>query len=120
MSAITSTKRCLTVFAVASLFMGVAHAAGADRAARADAKTCDKPEFPVRWQDDGDGGTVTVAYLVDTDGKVMDSRIVESSGYGRVDRASIRAGARCKFQPGARDGQVAPTWAKVQYSWVVE
>lgn len=116
----SAIKRCFTVLATASLLLGVTQAKAVDRPARIDEKSCEKPSFPVRWLEEGDEGKVTLAFLVDTDGKVLDTRVIESSGFGRVDRASIRAGARCKFQPGAKDGVAAPSWAKVQYAWVVE
>lgn len=115
-----ATSRFATVLSATLLCLGATQAMAADRPARLDAAGCEKPEFPVRWQDDGDSGTVTVAYLIDTDGKVVQSKVVESSGAVRVDRASVRAGARCKFEPGAKDGQAALAWAKVKYSWIVE
>lgn len=101
-----------------SLCAGSASAAGASLA-RAESGTCAVPEFPVRWQEDGVSGVVTVEVLVGADGKVTASRLLDSSGIGRVDRASLKASAQCKFQPGARD-QSAPAWTKVRYSWVVE
>lgn len=115
-----ATKRIVPALSALFLILGAAHASAADRPARLDATGCEKPEFPVRWQEEGDSGSVTVAYLVDTDGKVVQSKVLESSGTARVDRASIRAGARCKFEPSAKDGQAAIGWAKVKYSWIVE
>lgn len=116
----SATTRFATVLSATLLCLSATSAMAADRPARLDVAGCEKPEFPVRWQDDGESGTVTVAYLIDTDGKVVQSKVVESSGAVRVDRASVRAGARCKFEPGAKDGQAALAWAKVKYSWVVE
>jgi protein TonB len=86
--------------------------------ARIDASACDKPNFPTRWQNDVDGASVVIGYLVDANGKVMESKIVESSGLAHIDRASERAGARCKFIP-AEGAQAEASWTKVKYSWVV-
>ncbi len=94
-----------------------AKAAGSS-VARIDAATCDKPYFPARWQNEGDGASVVVGYLVGADGKVVDSKIVQSSGFAHIDRASERAGARCKFVP-ADGNPTAAAWTKVKYSWVV-
>lgn len=113
-------SRFATVLSATLLCLSATQAMAADRPARIDETACEKPTFPASWQEEGEEGTVTVAYLVDTDGKVLQSKILESSGAARVDRASVRAGARCKFQPGARDGQAAMAWAKVKYSWIVE
>ncbi|NHZ77955.1 TonB family protein [Massilia sp. CCM 8695] len=115
-----ATTRFATVLSATLLCLSATQAMAEDRPARLEVAGCEKPEFPVRWQDDGESGTVTIAYLVDTDGKVVQSKVLESSGAVRVDRASVRAGARCKFEPGAKDGQAALAWAKVKYSWVVE
>jgi protein TonB len=117
-----STKRySAVVSSLSALLLCVAAvpALAADRAAKIDPKGCDAPEYPPRWQTDGEGGNVVVAFLVGADGKVMESKIVESSGSPRVDRASARAGARCTFQPGARNGEAAPSWTKVRYTWVL-
>ncbi|WP_083599042.1 energy transducer TonB [Massilia sp. CF038] len=86
--------------------------------ATVDPKDCTQPEFPARWLNEGDSGNVVVAFLVGADGKILDSKLVESSGYPRVDRASIRAGASCKFKPAS--DQSAATWAKVKYTWIVD
>lgn len=91
----------------------------AEQAAKVDA-SCAKPDFPTHWMSDGDSGDVLIAFLVGTDGKVVESKVLESSGHRRVDRASARAGERCKFKPAARNGQAATGWAKIQYKWVVE
>jgi protein TonB len=83
-----------------------------------NATSCEAPHFPARWQNDGDGASVVVAYLVTAEGKVVDSKIDKSSGLSYIDRASERAGARCKFVP-AEGSAAAATWTKVKYSWVV-
>jgi TonB family protein len=113
----TKPLAALAVFAFLSAATMPASAAGSNQA-RIDAAACDKPHFPARWQNDGDGASVVVGYLVDADGKVVDSKIVESSGFAYIDRASQRAGARCKFTP-AEGSQAAAAWTKVKYSWVV-
>ena len=87
--------------------------------ARIDPSTCDQPNFPARWTNDADGASVVVSYLVGADGKVVDSKIVQSSGYAHIDRASERAGARCRFVP-ADGPQTDAAWTKVKYSWVVK
>jgi protein TonB len=115
-----SIKRSAAVLSILLLCLAAGHSMAADVPARINGAGCDKPDYPLRWQQEGDGGNVIVAFLVGTDGKVMDSRIVTSSGSPRVDRASARAGARCTFQPAAVNGQLAPSWTKVRYSWLLE
>lgn len=113
-----STKRYAAVLSSLLLVALAPHAVAA-QSARIDPAACDKPEFPVRWQADSDGGDVLVAFLVGSDGKVIESKVIESSGDVRVDRASARAGSRCSFKPGAKDGKAVASWAQVRYSWVL-
>ena len=105
--------------AVLLMFSLAAPVMAAEQAAKVDT-ACAKPNFPTRWMSEGDSGDVVIAFLVGTDGKVVESKVLESSGHLRVDRASVRAGERCKFKPAARDGQAATGWAKVKYSWVID
>lgn len=81
-----------------------------------DPHHCAKPEYPQRWHSEGDSASVVVAYLVGTDGKVVASKVLQSSGDTRVDRASVRAVERCTFAA----APAAPSWSKVRYSWIVE
>lgn len=111
-----STTRYAAVLLSLSL---AAPVMAAEQAAKVDT-SCAKPEFPARWMNEGDGGNVVIAFLVGTDGKVVQSKVLESSGHRRLDRASVKAGERCTFKPAARDGKAATGWAKVQYSWVVD
>jgi len=110
-----SNKRYAAVAASLLLCLAARKAVAADPSPKLDTRECEKPDFPVRWQDEGDGGNVIVAFLVGADGKVLESKIVASSGSPRLDRASAKAGTQCKFQPVA-----TPTWSKVRYKWVVE
>jgi protein TonB len=110
-----SNKRYSAVAASLLLCLAAGGARAADAAPKLDTQQCEKPDFPTRWHNEGDGGNVVVAFLVGANGKVIESKIVESSGSQRVDRASAKAGERCTFGPVA-----APTWAKVRYTWVVD
>ena len=114
-----ATKPLATLAAVAFLSAATmpAMAAGSS-VARLDTSACDKPNFPDRWISEGDGASVIVGYLVGSDGKVVDSKIVQSSGFAHIDRASERAGARCRFVP-AQGNSSDAAWTKVKYSWVV-
>ena len=47
------------------------------------------------------------------------AKVVESSGYRALDRASLRAGYSCKFGTGSKKSDSASAWTTVQYKWVV-
>jgi TonB family protein len=93
-----------------------AHAAGTSTVPTS--ANCSIPDYPATWIDDGLEGTVRVALLVGPDGSVKDTKVVRSSGYRELDKASARAGANCKFEAPVKSSS-APGWTTVQYLWVV-
>jgi len=78
---------------------------------------CDTPSYRNTWQEDELQGAVKLAVLVDASGKVQQTKVVSSSGYVALDRASLRASTSCKFKP-VTSGS-APVWEEVQYKWVL-
>lgn len=114
-----STKPLVTFLATMLLGSALPAMAAGNSVARIEANGCEQPHFPARWQTEGDGATVVVGYLVTAAGKVVDSKIVQSSGLAYIDRASERAGARCKFVP-AGDSSADAAWTQVKYSWTVK
>ncbi|MBA5640314.1 energy transducer TonB [Duganella sp. LX20W] len=81
-----------------------------------DARNC-RAEYPKASLMNEEQGNVSMAFLVSTDGTVVDSKIEKSSGYKNLDKAAIKAISACKFKPGTKDGAVAQTWTKVDYDW---
>lgn len=86
----------------------------------ADFSTCAKPEYPNADLHAGHQGTTTLAFLVDADGHVAESKVSRSSGYATMDEASRTAIAECRFRPGTVDGRAVAQWAHVQYVWTLE
>ncbi|MYN47127.1 TonB family protein [Pseudoduganella sp. FT93W] len=88
----------------------------ADVPASLDAKNC-KAEYPKASLLNEEQGDVTMSFLVAADGTVVESKVDKSSGYKNLDKAAVKALSACKFKPGTKDGAVAQTWTKVDYSW---
>jgi len=86
----------------------------------ADAKSCDKPEYPRNSLRNGDTGVVTLELLIGTDGKVSESKVLKSSGHRELDQAAVAGLSLCKFTPAKLNGQPQKSWAKLQYAWNVE
>jgi TonB family protein len=106
-----------TVLAMPALLLSLA-AGAAERPAQLLKTGCELPvHVEGRMFDAGDSVAVKLAYLVDESGKVVASKVLESSGSSRIDRASLYAAGRCRFKPGERDGQATISWARVQYEW---
>lgn len=95
----------------------VAQAAPVHVAAEVDASACAKPDYPKSALRNGDAGTVTLALLVGTDGRVADSRVEKSSGFRDLDRAAQVGLGLCKFRPGTLDGVPYQSWTRMQYVW---
>jgi len=84
--------------------------------ASVDAKNC-KAEYPKASLMNEEQGDVKMAFLVGADGNVVESKLEKSSGFKNLDKAAMKALSGCKFKPGTKDGAVAQTWTKVDYSW---
>jgi protein TonB len=95
--------------------------AGAMRTAVfADANACAKPDYPTNAARNGETGTVTLALLVGTDGKVAGSKIQRSSGHRDLDKAAVNALSMCKFKPAMNGGVPEQAWAQLSYVWTLE
>ena len=82
-----------------------------------DTKSCELPKYPKTSLINEETGTVTMAFLIGTDGKVMESKIDTSSGSKSLDKAALSAFALCKFKAGSKDGKLEQMWVKVDYVW---
>lgn len=96
---------------------GEAKKEGIFTAALANAKDCVLPDYPKNALRNGDTGTVSLALLIDTNGKVTNHRIQQSSGFRELDRAAIAALSMCKFKPATNNGVAEPAWGQIAYVW---
>lgn len=79
-------------------------------------------DYPRGLGEAGYEGTVTVRFLVWTDGRVRDCRIDRSSGNRLLDETTCRLiRQRFRYDP-SRDGQgrPVPAWILENHSWVIE
>lgn len=79
--------------------------------------SCAKPEYPQQSLRDKQTGAVVLGFLVDTNGKVVDSRVDRSSGYAALDEAARGSIASCTFTPAQENGVAVQAWAPVRYIW---
>jgi protein TonB len=86
----------------------------------ADANGCAKPDYPIKAMRNGEAGTVTLALLVGTDGRVADSRVQKSSGSRELDKAAVSALSMCKFKPATNGGTAEQAWAQIAYVWTLD
>lgn len=81
---------------------------------------CQKPEYPSASRRMEEEGTVSLRFLVDTDGKVIQAEIEKSSGYKRLDEAARAGLSKCQFKPAIADGKAEQAWASIKYTWRLE
>lgn len=88
-------------------------------AAVVDASQCTRPDYPAASLRNGESGTVTLAFLIGTDGKVVDSKVEKSSGFRSLDKAALQGLGLCRFKPGTVDGVPQQSWTRMQYLWTL-
>lgn len=57
------------------------------------------PEYPMISFQRNESGSVTIEYTVSSDGNVSDAKVIQSSGYPRLDKMSLITFKRWKFKP---------------------
>ncbi|MFZ6767935.1 energy transducer TonB [Undibacterium sp. Di26W] len=106
---------------VSSLLLAMsASVLAADTSPVMDGKSCEPPKYPKAALMNEETGTVTMGFLISTDGKVVESKVEKSSGSKSLDKAALGALSQCKFKPGSKDGKPDQLWAKVDFVWKLE
>lgn len=57
------------------------------------------PQYPIISFQLGENGNVTIEYIVSADGTILEAKVVESSGFERLDRVSLSQFKQWKFKP---------------------
>lgn len=76
-----------------------------------------RAEFPRQSQRLGEQGTVLLEMRVGTDGLVKDVRVLESSGYVRIDDCAVDAAWAWVFKPATRNGVAEEALAHHRYTF---
>ncbi|OFA05522.1 TonB family protein [Duganella sp. HH101] len=114
-----STKGLLAAALGATISLG-ACAADAPKLSTADFQGCAKPVWPKEALRKEQTGTVTLAFLIGTDGNVADAKITRSSGFPLLDDAAVAGLRSCRFKPGMVDGKPVSAWQQMQYVWTLD
>ena len=98
-----------------------ASAAPAEVAPKVDMAHSSQPPYPPQSRQLGEQGSVILKVLVDVDGRVLDSQLVQSSGYPRLDQAAL-AGVKSnyRFTPGTVDGKAQQMWYTLKFNWKLQ
>ncbi|MES2741915.1 MAG: TonB family protein [Pseudomonadota bacterium] len=85
-----------------------------------DFGTCAKPEYPKNSLRNEETGTSQLSFLIGVDGRVVESKVVKSSGSRDLDKAAVAAISKCVFKPGSVDGKPEQSWQPMAYVWTLE
>jgi protein TonB len=85
---------------------------------RVNPATSREPDYPPVSRRLGEQGTVILDVLVDENGRATDARVVQSSGFPRLDEAAL-AGVKAnyRFVPGTVDGKPQPMRYTFKFTW---
>ena len=81
---------------------------------------CPRPEYPSASKRLEEEGTVTLRFLVGSDGKVISAEVEKSSNFRRLDEAAKSALMKCQFKPSLKDGIPVEGVAKMNYSFKLD
>jgi protein TonB len=79
-----------------------------------------KPKYPSRSKFNEETGTVTLSFWVSPEGKVVDSKLVRSTGFQGLDQAAREALGKCTFYPALENGVLVNTWVDVRYKFSLD
>ena len=76
-------------------------------------------EYPPELRDAGIGGTVTVYFFIDEDGRVQDRQINDSSGHQALDDAAMAVSEVYRFSPALNRDEKVPVWVSFSITFQV-
>lgn len=79
-----------------------------------------RPVYPPLSKRMGEQGQVVCSVLIGTDGLPVSARLVKSSGFDRLDEATLHAVMRWRYTPGKRNGVPTAMSFNVPINWVLE
>uniref|UniRef100_A0A7C6EA94 Energy transducer TonB n=1 Tax=candidate division WOR-3 bacterium TaxID=2052148 RepID=A0A7C6EA94_UNCW3 len=76
-----------------------------------------QPPYPEVARLAGIEGQVVVEALVDVDGKIIDARVLKSSGNQALDEAAIRAARDARFTPAKQRDMLVRVWISIPFQF---
>ena len=79
-----------------------------------------RPEWPLSSLRNSEVGTVDIMLMVSAEGVVTRTKLVSTSGFRDLDKATMRGFIGCKFKPVQKDGVFVEDWIPLRYVWKIE
>ena len=84
------------------------------------AASCQKPPYPPASLRANETGVVLLSFLIEVDGRVLETKVERSSGYRRLDEAARAGLSLCKFKPATVGGRPERAGARLEYEWKIK
>lgn len=78
------------------------------------------PTYPPESRQAGEEGLVLVSVQITSEGTCRSAQIAQTSGYARLDQASLRAACRGSFQPARMGGVALESFKKIAFRFRLE
>ena len=79
--------------------------------------TCATPTYEEKSILKDEEGIVKLALRIGSDGKVLDAKLLTSSGFANLDKASLSAVQGCSFT--ANVPEATATWSNISFNWIL-
>ena len=79
---------------------------------RAEIQQALMTQYPAMLRNAGIGGTVEVWFFISEEGRVLDRRVFESSGYAQLDEAALEVADVFRFTPALNRDQIVQVWIR--------
>ncbi len=79
---------------------------------RAEIQQALMTQYPAMLWNAGIGGTVNVWFYISEEGRVLDRRIFESSGYVQLDEAALKVAGVFRFTPALNRDRIVQVWIR--------
>ncbi|MEO0115888.1 MAG: TonB family protein [candidate division WOR-3 bacterium] len=76
-----------------------------------------QPEYPESVKQKNLSGKVIVEALVDTNGLIVNARVLKSSGYEILDSAALKSALKSRFEPACQSGKKVRVWVKIPFQF---
>lgn len=90
----------------------------AQRIMEIDLQACMRPDYPAAALAEGAEGKTTVEFQIGGQGRVLEARVVASSGRADLDDAALAGIRGCTFRTVVAAGAAPSGWLRTQYLWL--
>jgi TonB family protein len=81
---------------------------------------CARPVYPKESLRAEEQGRVDLEFLINSDGRAVDTRVKKSSGFPLLDKAALDGLSKCRYKSATEDGKPVLRWIAVSYTFSLQ